>query len=133
VIEVDNIDVVPPLSEAGLRDVAGDLIDTASELHLRIDGIAKTNLFDLRAVSPVFSLNILSPDNSLSFFYGHPVTGLIDPVVADGYWAMAEPLGIGAHALEFGGTYGSPFSYSYERTDIITVAPASTLELIENL
>jgi len=133
VIEVDNIDTVPPLTVQELRDVAAVIIDTTTELHLSIDRVPVPNLFDHREVSPVFSFTIPSADNLFSFFYGHPITGINDPAVADGYWLMLSPLSLGTHAIIFGGTYGVPNSYSYERTDYITVVPIPLPQRVDEL
>jgi hypothetical protein len=90
-------------------------------MHVSIDGMPVSGLFAHRETAPPFTLNLASPDNLFTISYHHDVTGLIDPAVADGYWLMLEPLAPGPHVIVFGGTYGSPESYSYERTDHITV------------
>src|SRR5216683_423713 len=89
-VEVDNIDTFPPLSVEELRDVASVLIGTPSELHASLNGKAVPDVLEHREPSPVFSFELPTADNAFSVFYGHPVAGVIDPAVTDGYWLMVE-------------------------------------------
>lgn len=121
--ELDNIDTFPPLTVEQLRDANAAIINTTTELHVSIDGVPVPDLFAHREMSPVFNFDLPSADNLFTYLYGHPISGRIDPAVADGYWLMLGPLSPGRHVIVFGGSYGAPASYSYERTDVITVVP----------
>ncbi len=122
-VNVENIDTEPPLTVEELRDFAAQFVALPLNMHAVVDGVAINNLLDHRAASPVFSLNFPSPDNLKTFQYGHPITGLIDPVVADGYWLMIEPLAPGRHVVNYGATTAPPVIFSQDITEIITIVP----------
>jgi len=132
-IEVENIDITPARSAEQLRDIAAEIIDTTVELRAVVDGVSVPGLFAYRERAPLFSLFVDSADNLLSYGYQHPVVGLIDPIVVEGYWLMLAPLRPGTHSIIFGGTYGPPNDYSYERTDFITVIPIPLTQRVEEL
>src|SRR5207244_5074557 len=79
-VNVENIDTAPPWSVEALRDFAAQIVAMPLNMHAAIDGVAVTNLLDHRAASPVFSFDFPTPDNLKTLQYGHPITGLIDPV-----------------------------------------------------
>jgi hypothetical protein len=54
--------------------------------------------------------------------FGHEITGLIDPIVADGYWVMMEPLPPGRHLLRID-SYLSEGGYGVHLADTIDVTP----------
>jgi hypothetical protein len=123
-VNAENIDTVPPLTVTELRDLVAGVFENVRELHLTIDGLPGTELTSHRAVSPVFSLDFPTPDNLKSLEYGHTITGLIDPVVADGYWVMLKPLPVGRHVLQLGGAWPEPLTFSpIDITAHITVEP----------
>lgn len=124
----DNVGTVPPLDEAGLREVAALLVGNPTDLYATIDGVPVTNLRDYRIFSPVFKYQLPAEDN----FYQHlgvavpgdawPST-TVEPAVADGYWLFLNPLPPGVHTLTFGGSSGPPGNFSTEVTYVITVTP----------
>jgi hypothetical protein len=130
-VNAENIDTFPPLTVEQLRDAAAAYINTTVELHVSIDGVPVQNLFGHRAVSPVFSFEFLNPDNTKTFAYGHPIVGLIDPIVSDGYWFMINPLPLGPHVINFGGRTG--FGFATDITDFITVVPVPLMQQVTEL
>jgi predicted metal-dependent hydrolase len=130
-VEGDNVDVVPPLSAAEIRNLAAGFIDLVTELHVSIDGVPVTNLFDHRAISPVFSVNLPDTNNIYTYQYGHPVTGLIDPIVSDGYWVMIAPLPPGPHVIVWGSAMAPPFNFTNNIVDLITVLPADLISITQ--
>jgi hypothetical protein len=124
--EADNVDSCPPCySVEELRQQAAAIIDDTKELHATLDGTDIPNLFDHRAISPVFNVLYTNADNIHTVAFGHPVTGLIDPMVCDGYWLMIAPLPLGPHTLHFGGSFSNAFFIPNETVDYITVVPAN--------
>jgi hypothetical protein len=132
-VQGDNIDTEPPFSIAELRDLVAAVISNPRELHASIDGLNVTNLAEHRVPSPLFSLVIESADNLKSFTLGHPFTGLIDPIVADGYWLMLEPLPPGPHILHFGGSYSNELWFPNDITAQIEVVPTSIGDRVTEL
>jgi hypothetical protein len=131
--EADNVGTDPALSVEKLRDQAAGIVDDPIELHATIDGVEVPNLLEHRAISPVLSIFYDSPDNFHSFAFGYPITGLIDPAIADGYWLMVEPLPPGVHTLHFGGRLRN---YPFIPADIIdhlTVVPSALPEQVSAL
>jgi hypothetical protein len=120
-IHSENVDRPIPFTVEQLRDELAGILTNVTALHCRIDGVAVSNLFAHRAISPVFTQNFTNADNLKTFQYGHVVTGLIDPVVSDGYWVMLEPLPVGQHVLEFGGAWSGYFDIAI--TANITILP----------
>jgi hypothetical protein len=131
--EADNVDSCPPCySVPELRDQAKAVVDVATDLHADIDGVEITNILEHRTVSPVFSLLYTNADNLHTVAFPHPITGLIDPMVCDGYWLMLEPLPPGPHVLRFGGTFPGLF-FPADVVDYITVVPISPSETLAEL
>jgi len=132
--EADNVNTFPPLSVQELRDQAAGIINAPLELHATIDGVEVPNLLEHRAITPVLSFFYDSADNFQTFaFGGQPITGLIDPVVADGYWLMIEPLTPGVHTLHFGGTLRNLTFAPSDIIDHITVVPTPLPEEVSAL
>ena len=122
----DNIDTLPPLAIESLYDALDSLIAVSDDLHAVIDGVAVTNLHQHRATSPPFNFNFPDADNHLTAAYGHPIVGLVDPVIADGYWLLLEPLPPGPHVLHIGGRFrGIPYFQAHEIVANLTVLPAN--------
>jgi hypothetical protein len=132
-VEADNADVVPPLSVGELRDETSAFFALTSELHASIDDIPVPDLFAHRVLSPVFSIDFQSEDNLFTYELGHPFTGLLDPVVSDGYWLMLEPLPAGKHVVHYGGTVGPPVNFTLDILDIITVVPVPLTQQVDEL
>jgi hypothetical protein len=111
----DNVDVVPGFTAEELRDGVNSIIDVISGVHASIDGTAVMNLQAYRTESPVFSLLFPSSDNFYTVILGHPLEGIVDPVVAAGYLLMLKPLPAGLHDFRVGATIGGPNNFSFER------------------
>ena len=60
-------------------------------------------------------------DDNVAQSFGCDVSGLVDPVVADGYYLMLAPLTPGQHTLNFGGTIGDPINFTLDITYNFTV------------
>ncbi len=123
-VTLDNVDFPFPLSLAELRDAAAGVVDLMTNLHATVDYVS-VEVAPHRVLSPVFSFDFQTADNLDSFIYGHPVMGLVDPIVSDGYWMMVEPLPVGNHVITFGGSIGPPYNSTKDITDYITVYPAA--------
>jgi len=121
-ITADNIDTLPPLEIEQFYDALDSVVATPEDIFASIDGVAVTNLLQYRATSPPFSFYFRDADNHASVFYRHPVVGLLDPMVVDGYWLLLEPLTPGPHVLRTGGRF--PF-FEHEIIANIMVAPAN--------
>ena len=107
--ESDNVGVEPRLNVPQLRAVASSVIDTATDLHVRLNGVS---LLDsaLRLQSPPFAYHLPAQDNIYQFF-GLDVTGTVAPAVSDGWWVFIPPLAKGTYDLNFGGTsFGGSFT-----------------------
>src|SRR5207237_3428403 len=116
-----------------LKAQTAAIVDDVKELHASLDGVEIPNLFDHRAASPVFNIFYTNANNIHSFAFGHPITGLIDPMVCDGYWLMFEPLPPGPHVLHFGGSYSNAFFTPTDVLDYITVVAIPFPERIQKL
>ncbi len=104
-------------------------------LFLTLDGkpaplpSGTTSLFDFRQVSPtLFGLNI--PADNVFGLTGPPYPGTVQ-ALADGWYALLNPLSPGIHTLEFGGETTGIGAYaeqtiSTDTTFIIDVIPVST-------
>lgn len=122
----ENVDTTPPLSLEELRENAARFVEQVSELHASVDGTALTNLWEHRLVAPAFSVFLEEGMDVYSFFYQHPVYGLLDPFASDGFWVMLAPLPLGTHTVVFGGSDGPPNYFTIELVDTITVVPPPT-------
>ncbi len=127
----DNFNVFPPFTIEELREQSANIVLNPAELHASIDGLPIAGLFDDRVISPVFSYDFTNADNLLSFAYGVPIVGFDDPIAADGYWLMLEPLYVGWHVLNYGGTYRNSFFYPNDVVARITVVPVPLEQWME--
>jgi hypothetical protein len=131
-VENENISHNPSWSVPELREEIAAIISNPKELHASVDGIEIPNLFTRRAVSPVFNVTLTNADNFLSYNYGRPVVGLIDPEVSDGYWLMLEPLPPGLHVLRYGGSFSNDLFYPSSIIANITVEPVPLAEWLSD-
>jgi hypothetical protein len=132
--EADNVNTFPLLSVEELRDQAAGIVDNPIELHASIDGIEVPNLLEHRAISPVFSFFYEIADNFHTWaFNGQPITGVVDPVIADGYWLMVEPLPPGVHTIHYGGTLRNATFVPSDIIAHISVAPTPLSEQVSAL
>lgn len=113
--EWDDVDTIPPLSVEELRQTVARYVDGITHVSLVLDGITLENSTAYRAQSPVFSVDLSTSDNIETIIVGHPIEGLIDPIVADGYLAMLAPLPAGLHDFRSAFTIGDPNGFSVER------------------
>ena len=133
VAQADNIDTFPPLATEELRNLLRGFVDAPRELHAMVDQMAVSDLVEHRVESGVFTFEFFNPDNFKTFGQGHPILGLVDPVLSDGYWLMIEPLPVGVHVLHYGGTWNLPFFFPNDIVANITVVPISLQERVESL
>ena len=108
-----------PAWEAAVRQQLADVVDTAHGITLEVDGVPSVTVDNLRVRSNVGTCVISA--GSL----GGPST-LPGPheCVADGYWALLDPLSVGNHTIRFtGGTSGFSLDVTYN----ITVKPRKKL------
>jgi hypothetical protein len=131
-VTLDNVDFPIPLSVEELRDTAAGVVGVMTNLHAAIDD-QPIDVLEHRVPSPVFSFNFETGDNLDSLIYGHEVTGLVDPIVSDGYWIMVQPLAVGTHVITFGGEIGPPYNSSKQIRDTITVVPIRLSERVNGL
>jgi hypothetical protein len=96
---------------------AKEIVDTAIELAVEVDGVPIKNLQRYRVMSPLFTYGPLPADNIL----GAPA-GETAPAVADGFYLMLAPLSVGQHTIHFHGTFPD-FPFTLDITYILTVAP----------
>jgi hypothetical protein len=104
--EWDNVCPImdPPLTDVELSQEAAAVIDTTAELHATLDGAPLSDdRFGFRVKSPVFSYT-LPPEDNIPQAFGCDVSGIVYPVVADGFYLMLTPLSPGQHTINFGGT-----------------------------
>jgi hypothetical protein len=130
---VDNVGngcAVPTLTPCAGRltidqlftQLAGILQVTA--LHASIDGRPVSDLFEHRETAPAFSYTVQATDNLLEAvlgYFGADSVGTVFPAVADGYYLMLNPLPVGQHTINFGGTLSG--SGSLDVTYQVTVTP----------
>lgn len=127
----DNIGVNPPLTVAELYANADAYVAAITELHASIDGQPVENPFGYRAKSKPFCYTLPATDNIYQFFgLGDLLTPFacaegfcVCPAVADGYWLLLNPLPVGQHTINFGGTVGPPNNFTLNITYNITVVP----------
>jgi hypothetical protein len=113
--ETDNIGATDPLTVPELRANAQDIIESATNVILRVDGEKRMDLVD-RIQSPVFSYTLPAEDNIYQFL-GTDVSGRIKPAISDGYWFYIPPLPVGEHTIEFGGELpGFTLAITYQVT-----------------
>jgi hypothetical protein len=114
-----------------MRDLLDSALTNPVALFASIDGMAVPNLIAHRHPSPVFNFNFLDPDNVQSFFYGFPVIGLVEPIIADGYWLLLEPFSTGPHTLH--GSGDNIYHDPHDVTSHITVEQVPLSEWIDAL
>ena len=94
------------------------MTENVTGLSMTLDGQAITGLFDYRASSGAFSLDLLADSLWTDFGY---TPGVRNPNISDGYYVMVKPLSVGAHELHF--TADVDGSTSQDMTYHLTVAP----------
>ena len=104
-------------TEEELRAAANAEIDGVSELEVRIDGEPLEDLWQYRAESPAFAID-LPPGAILDELFG--LSGTFEPTVTDGYWIMTAPLPPGEHEIYLRGVNGD---FEVEILYLLTVEP----------
>jgi len=124
----DNVAVVPPVTVDQLKQWAAYYAE-ASELHASIDGVPVNGLVGYRAAYAPFGYTVPAIDNMVQYFGAQvpgkdwPVTYIL-PAASDGYWLMLQPLPLGNHVINFGGTVKNT-GFQIDITYYITVVPNS--------
>ncbi len=112
----DNVGNAELMTPGELSDQLNSVLDTVTNLHATIDGVALTNLFAYRTESPVFSIFFPTNDNIYTVYLGGvPFEGLDDPVVAGGFTLMLAPLPVGLHDFLTGAAVGGVNNFKIER------------------
>ncbi len=90
----------PPKSGAELASFVDEVIDGTTSLFFNLDGVSlpMDELFQHRET--LVSFDVTLPGNN---FYGEPA-GNSSVAASDGYWLMVEPLSVGKHTINFGGS-----------------------------
>ena len=111
------------LTEAGQRDCATALMNTAFGIAASVNNAPVANIGRYRAVSPQFSFGPLPPSNALGVPGGSSGTA-----VADGVYLMIKSLPVGPHTVTIHGTFpgpppAGPGPFTIDTTISITVLP----------
>lgn len=114
-LSCDNVGVDPALDPASLRDLCASYLEQ-TVLEVQLDGKEIKNLNQYRFKSPVFTYSL--PDDNL---FGYS-TGVVYPVIADGYFLMLKPLSPGNHVLHIHGGL-PPYGFDIEATYNLNVVP----------
>jgi hypothetical protein len=110
----------PPWSdqaEADARALLAEIVNTAENLVLEIDGKTYPNVYTLRAESPVVMCNLPPVDN----IFGVILAPVPRECLADGYWALLPPLSVGEHTVRFAGGFSYGDGFSLDVTYLVTV------------
>ncbi|MBI4585068.1 MAG: hypothetical protein HY717_13730 [Planctomycetes bacterium] len=91
-----------------LRALAEGRIAQVTLLEADVDGVALANLYNYRAISPVFSVTF--PEDNV---FGIPA-GPFAPLVSDGYFLMLAPLSAGDHTVHFHAVRTRPNGTTFE-------------------
>lgn len=121
----------PPQTAEELGSFNKEVIDGTTSLFFNLDNVAlsKDKLFQHRETPAPF--NVTLPENN---FYGEPA-GSSSIVASDGYWLMVEPLSVGKHTINFGGSltfFGQSFSQdnTYEISVVSVPEPTAIVGLL---
>ena len=132
IINAEDATLESGLTGEALREFPTQAMDLVTDLEAEIDGVPLEELYDYRAVSPLFVYGPL-PDNNVLQYFGYVApagstsagaTG-VEPVpsaAADGYYLMLAPLSVGHHTIHFTGTV-EPYNFTLDITYNLTVAP----------
>jgi hypothetical protein len=108
--------------EAFLQQLNADAVAGTTNLFVEVDGVAYTNLFAYRGISPLFNftahISLKRPD------YDPCITGSEQQMASDGYWFMLKPLTAGTHTVRFGGGH---LNFGVDVTYQLTVLPPGIL------
>ena len=93
ILVLTNVD-----QENAVRAFLASHVDTAHDVQLQVDGRSVSNVAALRVSGDVGACTI--PDDNI---FGAPFAPGPHPCVADGYWALLQPLAKGSHTIRFSG------------------------------
>ena len=112
----------PPWSdqaEADVRALLAEIVNTAENLVLEIDGKVYPNVYTLRASSPVAMCTLPPVDN----IFGVILAPVPRECLSDGYWALLPPLSVGEPTVRFAGGFSYGDGFSLDVTYHVTVMP----------
>jgi len=112
-----------PLSEAQLLDTNNGVISNVTSLHAVIDGVPvlEQDLFLHLETSPIFQFTAAANNP-----FGVPQDDSGN-ALAKGYYLMLGPLGLGTHAISYGGKYDDgSFIFETDANATITGVPEPT-------
>jgi hypothetical protein len=114
---------VGPLTVAQERSLAAMAVNSASDVHITLDGVAIDKKI-VRAKSPVFDATFPA-DNIFNAPCGPPgvPAGVYSPGVVDGLYVLLRPLGVGTHMLHFQAKASVPVPFSADVTYTLNIAP----------
>jgi hypothetical protein len=98
---LNTIDAGDPVDTE--RQINADTVAAYTETHASVDGVAIADLSDHREISPLFSIDLPAEN-----VFGVAGGGHFDDAAADGIYLMLEPLSLGQHVINFGGSQGKP-------------------------
>jgi hypothetical protein len=92
-----------------------DFVREFTNLSLVVDGVAVDGLTRFRVQSDPFQFTSVKQN-----VFGVPAATSLS--VADGYWALINPLPSGTHTVSFGGDFGDPSAFTTRATYTIIVS-----------
>ena len=133
IVNVEDATLESGLTGEALREFPTYVVGLVTDLEAEIDGVPLEDLYEYRAVSPLFVYGPLPENNVLQFFgidapagstsAGLPTVVPVPSAAGDGYYLMLAPLPVGQHTIHFRGTFGAPFNFTLDITYYLTVAP----------
>jgi len=106
-------------TEDELRPMSEYSIDNVTSVTCSLDGVpCEYHHLIVRTQSPAFVMEV--PEGSLLNQFGYDA-GDRDPAISDGIWVMLPGQAVGEHVLEFGASFGPPFSFDIAVTYFLTV------------
>ncbi|MGE0826167.1 MAG: hypothetical protein AB7G75_17055 [Candidatus Binatia bacterium] len=134
IINAEDATLESGLTGEDLREFPTFAMSLVTKIAAEIDGVPVENLYDYRAVSPLFVYGPLPDNNVLAYFgfdapagstnAGAPPNNTFTPsAAADGYYLMLAPLSAGQHTIHFTGTFGDPVNFTLDITYNLTVVP----------
>ena len=87
-----------PVQEEAVRAFLASHVDTAHDVQLQVDGQTVSNVAALRISGDVGACTVPADNIFGAAFAPGP-----HPCVADGYWALLQPLAKGSHTIHFSG------------------------------
>jgi hypothetical protein len=111
----DNVEVMPPYTLEQLRDLLRADVDSITNVLATIDGVPVASPLAYRTESAFFSMYFRTSDNIYTLLLQRPFDGLVDPIIAGGYFLMLKPLPAGLHDVQTAYAFGPPINVERER------------------